>query len=79
MYSCSDNECNTVREPVCGRGGPVTAASVTGTGPGAACEPEAEESPPTAAAPKLGCRITVRTGGKFSHRTRSGNISLKVC
>ena len=33
MYICGNEWCTTVREPVCGRGGPVTAASVTGTGP----------------------------------------------
>lgn len=81
MYVCNDltKECNTVREPVCDRGGPVTAYSVEGTGPGAACKPPKEppvEPPPEPSIPCL-TRIKVGSGSRIVSAT--GNITRKVC
>jgi len=79
MYVCSGEECNTMREPVCLRGRPVTAFSVTGTGPGAACKPPKPPAPPPAPKPRLGCRINVIGQGAKRIRVNSSGPNLTVC
>lgn len=79
VYDPLLKEQKTVREPVCSRGGEVTANSVTGTGPGSACR--LPPSPPTPAAPPppLACRITVRSAAPVRYRTGGGGASRIVC
>jgi hypothetical protein len=79
MYICGIKECDTVREPVCNRGGPVTAYSVTGTGPGAACKPPKEPPAPPSPLRKLGCRINVTGQGKRAYRASNGFVGIRVC
>lgn len=80
MYVCSNQwNCNQVREPVCGRGGPVTADSVTGTGPGSACKEPPTPPPPAAPPPKLGCRVHVRSQATRNYVASSGILGVQVC
>lgn len=69
-----------MREPVCSRGGEVTAYSVEGTGPGAACKPEAEEPEPPATPPKFGCRLKITSNNSARpYRQQRSNVSMRVC
>ncbi len=71
--------CNVVHEPNCLRGGTVTAFSVEGTGPGAACtEPKPPPLPPPPP-PKPECvtRITVNSTARY--QANSGNNAIKGC
>lgn len=80
MYICDQTNkiCNTVREPVCNRGGDVTAYSVTGTGPGQWC-PKPKTPTVTPVTPtSLVCKLTVVTGGSISH-LRNQIKNLKTC
>jgi hypothetical protein len=80
MYVCSDSECNTMREPVCGRGGPVTAASVEGTGPGSACKPPPPPPPPAPVAPSRGCRVKVVVNDSARpYRVQRSTQPMQVC
>jgi len=80
MYVCNEDKvCNTVHEPDCLRGGKVTAASVTGTGPGAACKPPRKPPTPPPGPPKKECSISVKIGNTVRYRVSSGNSSIKGC
>lgn len=74
MYVCGNEECNTMREPVCSRGGPVTAASVQGTGPGSSCpKPKTPATP--VVPPKLTSCVINFTGQAKALRTLSNGRS----
>ena len=81
MYDCNEEkkECNTVHEPDCLRGGEVTAFSVTGTGPGAACKPPKKPPEPPPPPAKRECSVQVRASNTVRYRTNSGNNSVKGC
>lgn len=79
MYIVDGNVANTVREPVCGRGGPYTADSVSGTGPGSACLPDKPPPTPPAPPPKRGCRVNVVVPNRQFYRASNGSVGLKVC
>jgi hypothetical protein len=79
MYECDNNECNTVREPVCGRGGSVTSNSVTGTGPGSSCLPEPEPDPEPTPPLKKGCRVHVVSKNRHNYLASKNSVSVKVC
>lgn len=85
MYICNNEdyhvaieECNTVREPVCGRGGLVTAYSVQGTGPGMACKITEETVVPPTTPPRAVCKIGIVTNNRISYIS-SGSKGITVC
>ena len=81
MYVCNEEkkECNTVHEPDCLRGGDVTAASVSGTGPGAACKPPKEPPAPPPPPPRKECTVQVKIGNTVRYRANSGNNNISGC
>lgn len=81
MHICDDlrKECNTVREPVCGRGGPVTAYSVTGTGPGMACSEEETETTETTVPERKTCKVSVTVNNKVVYKRNGSGVSIKTC
>ena len=81
MYICNHltSVCNTVHEPDCTRGaGPVTAASVTGTGPGAACKPPKQPPPPPETLPPAHCSVKIQSASGVRIRI-GGIVSRRVC
>lgn len=78
MYLHNPTESFTVREPVCPRA-PVTASSVTGTGPGAACDRPKPDPVPPAPPARRGCRVSVTGRGVRAYRAAGLGPNLKVC
>lgn len=81
MYICDleIKECNTYREPCSRRGGDHTVATVTGTGPGAACpKPSTPAAEPRPRAKRV-CKISVVSSGNLVYKATNNNSKIQVC
>jgi hypothetical protein len=81
MFVCDHltEECNVVHEPDCTRGGPVTAYSVTGTGPGRACKPPKTPPPEPPAPPPAVCKTTVSYNNRRNYLANNNGATRIVC
>lgn len=79
MYSCSNKQCNNYRENHCLRGGPRTANSVEGEGPGAVCYQPPETIVPDVVPVKEVCKVVVKSSGPTAYRSRKSFTNRRVC